>query len=153
MTTIRPALPADVPQLIAMMRELARFEGYLDHFRVTEDELAIRAFGPRPQCHILVAGGKTISAYAVWLITPFTYDLRPTVTLKELYVAPQQRGNGTARALLDRLREEAQHIGAGRIQWLVLPSNDAAKRLYKGFGGDIDRYWEHWQAPMPAAGL
>lgn len=148
MPSIRPALPADIPLLLAMMRELARFEGYLDDFRVTEEELLSRAFGPQPHCHILVVQGKvpgTLGGYAVWLVTPFTYDLRPTVTLKELYVAREQRGQGAARALLNRLHADARSIGAGRIQWLVLPSNEPAKHLYRTFGGDIDTYWEHWQ--------
>lgn len=135
--------------MLAMMRELARFEGYLAGFRVTESDLAERAFGPQPQCHVLVAEMQDgIGGYAVWLLTPFTYDLRPTVTLKELYVAPRHRGQGAAGALLARLREEALARKAGRIQWLVLPDNEAAKRVYRTFGGGEDRDWEHWQLAL-----
>ncbi|HEY1150315.1 MAG TPA: N-acetyltransferase [Pseudoduganella sp.] len=149
MITIRPARPQDTPELLAMMRELARFEGYLADFRVTESDLAERAFGAQPQCHILVAQtNEGIGGYAVWLLTPFTYDLRPTVTLKELYVAPKCRGQGAAGALLTKLREEASQHNAGRIQWLVLPDNEAAKRLYRTFGGEEDHYWEHWQLSL-----
>jgi len=149
--TIRRALPGDGVCLLEMMRELAAFEGYLDDFRVTASELEARAFGPAPQCAILVAQapGGALAGYAVYLVTPFTYDLRPTVTLKELYVARDCRGQGVAPALLAHLRQQALDIKAGRIHWLVLPSNDKARRLYRRFGGAPDTDWEHWQLGLP----
>jgi len=150
--TIRRAEPGDCAHLVEMMRELAAFEGYLDDFRVTARELEARAFGPAPQCAVLVAQGPggALAGYAVYLVTPFTYDLRPGVTLKELYVARDYRQQGVAAALLARLRQEACDLGAGRIRWLVLPSNDQAKRLYRRFGGAPDTAWEHWQLALPA---
>jgi RimJ/RimL family protein N-acetyltransferase len=52
--------------------------------------------------------------------------------------------------LLAGLRREAERIGAGRITWLVLPANEAAKRLYRRFGGAPDADWEHWRLALPA---
>jgi len=149
--TVRRAQPADGASLLEMMRALAAFEGYLPDFRVTARELGVRAFGPAPQCAILVAQapGAALAGYAVYLVTPFAYDLRPGVTLKELYVAPGHRQRGVAAALLARLRQDAQDLGAGRIRWLVLPSNEAAKRLYRRFGGALDTAWEHWELALP----
>jgi ribosomal protein S18 acetylase RimI-like enzyme len=148
--TIRPARSEDAGPLIGMMRALAAFEGYLPGLRVTDDDLRARAFGPRAQCGILVAQGQDgrLAGYAVWLVQAFTYDLRPTVTLKELFVDPMHRSQGIAASLLARLRGEAERIGAGQITWLVLPSNDAAKRLYRGIGGAPDADWEHWQLAL-----
>jgi GNAT superfamily N-acetyltransferase len=150
MFPVRTASLADVGQLIAMMSCLAAFEGYLDCFRVSTEELLERAFGANPQCSILVADGDdgTLAGYAVYLVQPFTYDLRPSVTLKELFVDSDHRGRGVAIALLERLRQDARQLGAGRILWLVLPSNKAAKRLYRRFGGSPDGYWEHWQLEL-----
>ena len=141
--TIRPARPDDAGPLIVLMRALAAFEGYLPAFRVTADDLHVRAFGPGAQCGILVAQGDDggLAGYAVWLVQAFTYDLRPTVILKELFVDVTYRSQGVASALLDSLRREAERSGAGQITWLVLPSNDAAKRLYRRFGGRPDTDW------------
>lgn len=149
---IRPARPDDADALIGMMRALAAFEGYLPRFRVTAGDLRTRAFGPGAQCGILVAQGDDggIAGYAVWLVQPFTYDLRPTVILKELFVDAGYRRDGIASHLLARLRSEAERIGAGQLTWLVLPSNDAAKRLYRRFGGAPDADWEHWRLALPA---
>jgi diamine N-acetyltransferase len=150
---VRPARPDDAEPLIAMMRALAAFEGYLPRFRVTAGDLRVRAFGPGAQCGILVAQGDDggLAGYAVWLVQAFTYDLRPTVILKELFVDAAYRNQGVASALLDSLRREAERSGAGQITWLVLPSNDAAKRLYHRFGGAPDADWEHWRLALPAA--
>jgi ribosomal protein S18 acetylase RimI-like enzyme len=67
------------------------------------------------------------------------------VTLKELFVDPAYRSRGIAADLLAGLRREAERIGAGQITWLVLPTNEAAKRLYRRFGGAPDPDWEHWR--------
>jgi diamine N-acetyltransferase len=150
---IRPARPEDAEALIGMMRALAAFEGYLPRFRVTARDLHARAFGPGAQCGILVAQGEggQPAGYAVWLVQAFTFDLRPTVTLKELFVDPAYRNRGIAEDLLAGLRREAERIGAGKIKWLVLPTNDGAKRLYRRFGGAPDPDWEHWRLALPEA--
>lgn len=150
MSEIRKAVPNDVAPLLVMMRALAQFESYLDRFTVREHDLLARAFGANAQCTILVAetSGGALAGYAVYLVQPFTYDLRPSVTLKELFVADAQRGQGVAMALLQRLASDARAIDAGRIVWLVLPSNAAAKRLYRRFGGSVDTAWEHWQLQL-----
>lgn len=148
---VRLARPDDAESLIVMMRALAAFEGYLPRFRVTAGDLRVRAFGPGAQCGILVAQGDDggLAGYAVWLVQAFTYDLRPTVILKELFVDPAYRQLGIAAGLLAHLQREAECIGAGQITWLVLPSNDAAKRLYRRCGGAPDTDWEHWQLTLP----
>ncbi len=43
---IRPAVEADVPELVAMIRELAEFENLADQVVITEDDLALGLFGP-----------------------------------------------------------------------------------------------------------
>jgi diamine N-acetyltransferase len=144
---IRPARPEDAEALIGMMRALAAFEGYLPQFRVTARDLVTRAFGPGAQCGILVAQGEDgqLAGYAVWLVQAFTFDLCPTVTLKELFVDPAYRNRGVATDLLAGLLREAERVGAGQITWLVLPTNEGAKRLYRRFGGAPDPDWEHWR--------
>lgn len=153
-STVRAAHPGDVEQLILMMRSLAEFEGYLNCFRVSVQDLLERAFGAAAQCSILVAddGNGSLVGYAVYLVQPYTYDLRPSVTLKELFVHSGYRGQGVAMALLERLEQDAGRLAAGRILWLVLPSNEPAKRLYCRFGGRPDTHWEHWQLALAGDG-
>ena len=155
---IRRAGAHDVGPLLSMMRELAVFERYAEHFHVTAPELLRRGLAPpqaRPEFIALVAEpalGVGLCAYAVLLLTPFTYDLRPTLTLKELYVSASHRRQGVAEALLAAVKAHAVGLGAGRIRWQVLPDNDAAQRLYRRWGGEPDPVWESWEMALPAPG-
>ncbi|MBL0729014.1 GNAT family N-acetyltransferase [Piscinibacter sp. HJYY11] len=146
---VRRATAHDVVPLLALMRALAVFEGYDADFRVTASDLLARGLGGQaaPEFIALVAedGHGSLCGHAVLLVTPFTYDLRPTVVLKELYVDVQHRRRGVAEGLLAAVQAEAQAIGAGRIRWLVLPGNGPAKRLYRRFGGAPDTAWESWE--------
>ncbi|HEX7251739.1 MAG TPA: GNAT family N-acetyltransferase [Thermoanaerobaculia bacterium] len=120
------------------MRGLARFEGYLEGFAVTPRELEQRAFGRHAQCAIEVAENVAtgdILGYAVVLTTPYTYDLKPTLTLKELYVEPDFRGLGVGKALMRAVAARATALSAGRLRWDVLPSNDRAEAFYRSLGG------------------
>ena len=114
---IRRAGAHDVGPLLSMMRELAVFERYAEHFHVTAPELLRRGLAPpqaRPEFIALVAEpalGVGLCAYAVLLLTPFTYDLRPTLTLKELYVSASHRRQGVAEAMLAAVKAHASDAG------------------------------------------
>ncbi len=126
------------------MRGLAAFEKYLDAFAVTESQLARRAFGRNPQCRITVAedrASKALLGYAVTVATPFTYDLAPTVTLKELFVRRASRSRGIGEALFRAVASQALETGAGRLKWDVLAGNRRAEDFYRALGGRRVRKW------------
>jgi ribosomal protein S18 acetylase RimI-like enzyme len=148
---VRPATPQDADALLVLMQALARFEGYADRFSVTAADLLARGLGrDDPQFHAWVApqADGTLAGYVVARTALFTLDLRPTVTLKELYVSASARGQGVGSRLFDAVRDHATRMNASRMDWLVLPSNIAAKRLYLRWGGAVDVAWEHWQLPL-----
>ncbi|MBC7974380.1 MAG: GNAT family N-acetyltransferase, partial [Myxococcales bacterium] len=84
---------------------------------------------------------------AVVYAIPFTYDLRPTLVLKELFVAEPTRATGIGRALMTAVLAHARTTGCGRLQWDVLPDNHRAKAFYRRFGGQPDAAWERWILP------
>lgn len=151
---IRLAHAGDVDALLESMQRLAEFEGYRDRFRVDAQELLARglAAGNGQQFRAFVAdrapnrrrspGG--LAGYAVVLEIPFTFDLRPTWVLKELFVDDDCRGQQVGTALMEAVIAHARMRGCGRLQWLVLPGNERAKQFYRRFGGDIDSEWESW---------
>ena len=139
---VREARAEDVPALLPLMRELARFEDYLEDFAVDEEQLTARAFAPEPQCRIFVAEtSDRLLGYAVIQELTFTYDLRPTVRLKELYVAPDARSQGLGEQLLAAVARWAKTRGAGRLKWDVLAGNQKAERFYQRLGGQPDTKW------------
>lgn len=65
-----------------------------------------------------------------------------------LFAVPHARGTGAASAALEAVIDKAKAIGAGRINWLVLPDNERAKKFYKKHGGKHDTDWHHWHIPI-----
>jgi ribosomal protein S18 acetylase RimI-like enzyme len=145
--TVRLANAGDAEGLVRLMEQLAEIAGHKD-FRVTTKELLARglAASQSQEFRAFVADcavGK-VSGYAVVQEIPFTFDLRPTLVLKELFVASADRRRGVGTALMESVIAYAQQRGCGRLRWLLLPGNDAAKRFYERFGGAIDSAWENW---------
>ena len=152
MTVVRRAGAADADALLALMRELAEFEGYAEYLAVTAADLVARGLAPagEPQFTAFVAErtGDGLLGYAVVVETPFTYDLRPTLTLKELYVRADARGTGAGTALFDQVLAHGRARGAGRLKWDVLPTNEPARVFYRRAGGAPDHHWERWILPL-----
>ncbi len=134
------------------MRELAAFERNIKHFHVTQDDLLDYGFGDTPRFGVFLAEREEkIVGIAVHYRIPWTYDMRPIVVLKELFVSDQARGIGAGRALFQRLLEHASDIGASAVRWTVLRDNDDAKRFYASVGGVLDVVWEPWEIRLPVA--
>lgn len=58
--------------------------------------------------------------------------------LNDLFVAPQARGKGVARALLDAAREHGRATGARYLQLETARDNASAQRLYEAHGWQRD---------------
>lgn len=58
--------------------------------------------------------------------------------LNDLFVTPQARGHGVARALLDAAREHGRATGARYLQLETARDNVAAQRLYAAHGWTRD---------------
>jgi GNAT superfamily N-acetyltransferase len=50
--------------------------------------------------------------------------------LEDLYVEPERRGQGVARALIEAVAASAREHGATRLYWLTHESNATARALY-----------------------
>ena len=99
---IRPAVEADVPELVAMIRELAEFENLSDQVVITEDDLARALFGPDAIVHdsVVEDGDGGLAAHALWYRTFSTFLGRTGIWLEDLYVRPAHRRKGYGAALL-----------------------------------------------------
>ncbi|MFZ6734517.1 GNAT family N-acetyltransferase [Undibacterium sp. Ji42W] len=148
---VRYAEAADASALLAMMRELAKFEGYLKSFRVQEQDLLAGGLGEEAtQFHALLAfsADGVLLGYAVLVEIAFTFDLRADCRLKELYVSPAARRLGVGAALMQAVLMHARSRGCGRLKWDVLPGNENARQFYRCYGGKPDTDWEAWILPL-----
>ena len=141
---IRTAAPADIPEIHAMIRELAEYERALGSAVATEEMLQEALFGPAPAvfAHMAVddATGETVG-FALWFLTFSTWLGRHGIYLEDLYVRPDRRGGGHGRALLAELARIAVARGYQRVEWQVLDWNEPSIGFYKSLGAFPQDEW------------
>lgn len=139
---IRPAAPADTAAITAMIHELADFERAADQCTVAEKQIETALFGEPATLrgHVAEVDGH-IAAMALWFLNFSTWDGTAGVYLEDLYVRPQFRRRGVARALLSVLARECLDNGYTRLSWWVLNWNSDAIALYDSIGAQPQREW------------
>lgn len=143
MIAIRLAGDDDLPALIAMMRA---FEAHLNAMapdggtQISEDRRAAMAtwlIGPQPFRGVLLAAGAAPLGYAAFSEMAWMDDGAPALWLSDLYIAPEARGQGVGRALMDALRSEARVHGAERVVFTVWRRNAPARAFYAALGAEV----------------
>lgn len=139
---IRFAEPADVPVLLALVRELAAYERAADQVAATPDLLHEALFGPKPAAEALIAerDGAAVGM-ALFFHNFSTWTGRRGLYLEDLYVTPAARGAGVGKALLKRLAEIAVARGCARFEWAVLDWNRPAIDFYRAMGAEMMDEW------------
>jgi len=138
-------MPADLPDIQALIHALAEYER-LSHLCVaTSEQLADALFGPRPAAEVQIAridgdSGPAIG-FALFCHTFSTFLGRRTLWLEDLYVRPEHRGRGVGRALLSRLAAIARERGCGRFEWAVLDWNAPSIAFYDSLGAAAMDEW------------
>ena len=139
---IRRAQPGDEVELTAMIHELAEFERAAHDCTVTETQLRTALFGESPTVHGHIAEEDgTAAAGALWFRNFSTWDGVAGIYLEDLFVRPQFRRRGLARALLATLARECVENGYTRLSWAVLDWNVNAIALYDAVGGRQQNDW------------
>lgn len=149
--TVRPALPADVPALHALVRALATYEREPDAVEATPDDLAAALFAPDPRVHCHVAevtddgGAPVLAGLAIWFVSFSTWRGRHGIWLEDLFVDPAHRGAGLGRRLLATLAAECTANGWTRLEWAVLDWNAPAQGFYRAIGAAPQDEWTTWR--------
>ena len=139
---IRQAELSDVPVIADLIRGLARFEKLEDEVSMTEELLAKNLFGKRRYAEALIAGdGGSPVGFALFFHNFSTFLARPGIYLEDLFVVPEQRGQGIGRALLQRLAQIALERDCGRLEWAVLDWNRDAIGFYERLGAKPNSEW------------
>lgn len=145
---IRPAEPADVPQLLGLIRDLAAYEREPDAAVATEDQIHDALFGgsatptgvPAAYCFVVDVDGQ-LAGLALYFLNFSTWLGRHGIYLEDLFVRPEFRGHGFGQALLARLAQECVDRGYGRLEWWVLDWNTPAIEFYRSQGAESMGDW------------
>ena len=143
---IRSAAPADIPAVLALIRELAEYE-HLSHVCIaTEELLSSHLFGEAPVAEAMVAVvDNRVVGYAIYFRTFSTFLALPGIYLEDIYVQPVHRRVGLGKAMLIEICRIAKRRGYGRVEWAVLKWNAPSIQFYELLGAEPLNEWQTYR--------
>lgn len=139
---IRPGTARDVPTIISLIRELAKYERLDEQIRLDARKLRQHGFGRRRYFRSLICtrAGHTIG-YAVYFFAYSTFSCGPVLFIEDIFVLPEERGKGAGNAMMKELARIAVREGCEQMEWLVLDWNTPSIKFYERLGARLDKTW------------
>ena len=146
MTTIRYAALSDLENLTDL------FEAYRAFYEKTPDRddarhfLLNRMIKDESEIFIALEDGAAVGFAQLYPLFSST-RLKRMWLLNDLFVAPEHRGKGISKLLLERAKELARETGACEVMLETAKTNDIGNQLYPSAGFELgtDFNWYHWE--------
>jgi len=139
--TIRKAIKTDMPQVLALIKELAAFEREPDAVEVTLEELEEEGFGQEPFFICFVAEMQEEIVGIALVYYRFSTWKGRSIHLEDLIVKESFRKYGIGKALYSQVLKFAREQGIRRVEWVVLKWNTNAIEFYEKTGAQILKEW------------
>jgi GNAT superfamily N-acetyltransferase len=140
--TIRDATKNDMPQVLDLIKELAKFEKEQDAVEVTINDLQEDGFGTHPAFHCFVAEVNSKIEGIALIYNRYSTWKGKILHLEDLIVSKTMRGSGLGTALLDTVVKYGHDLGVKRINWEVVDWNEPAITFYEKKGAKVLRDWD-----------
>ena len=139
---IAPVKREEMPELLELIRELARFEKLEHAVEATPEVLGNSLFGPQPAAGALLArcDGK-LAGYAIYFFTFSSFIGRAGIWLEDLYVRPEFRKQGLGLGLIQAVARVGVERNCGRFEWTALDWNVKALDFYDKLGAQKLGEW------------
>ena len=135
-----------IRSIIASDKEawLKHWNAYLDFYRadIVEDttehtwQSIISEEGPHGA--FVAELENEIVGFVIYLPHASSWSKGGYIYLEDLFVAPETRGKGVGKALIDQVNAQADKIGASRVYWITNADNLTAQKLYDGIAEKSD---------------
>jgi GNAT superfamily N-acetyltransferase len=134
--------PADLTDLLELIRELARFEHLEQEVEATVESLTEAFFGSKTAAGgLLVRRGDELAGYAIYFFTFSSFVGRRGIWLEDLYVRPKFRQQGLGRRLIEAVARVGVERNCGRFEWTALNWNKNALEFYDRLGARVLDEW------------
>ncbi|MBK6871830.1 MAG: GNAT family N-acetyltransferase [Kineosporiaceae bacterium] len=151
-TSLRPARPGDLPDIVHLVRDLAAYEREPDAVHATEAHFRAALFpddaAPTAFCHVACVsedGEEQVVGLAVWFLSFSTWTGTNGIWLEDLFVLPEFRGLGLGRDLLATLAGICTERGYHRLEWWVLDWNAPSIAFYESIGARAQDEWTRYR--------
>lgn len=139
---VRRATRRDVPKILRLIRDLAKYERLTRGLRLSAKRLRQHGFGHRRYFEALICEReKQPVGYAVYYFMYSTFTCVPVLFIEDIYVSPKERGKGTGKTMMKALARIAVRQDCTQMEWLVLDWNAPSIAFYRRLGAWLDREW------------
>jgi len=131
---IRRAAQTDLSFIYDSLKNLAFEENISNRFSLTEEKLFKALFSETAFAEVILVdlNAKSIGLL-LFSLTNRNFDLFPSsgIYMHNLYIQPEFRKQGFAKALLTKMKRIARERNCSRIDWVVLNDNVPAINFYQ----------------------
>jgi GNAT superfamily N-acetyltransferase len=139
---IRPGARRDASTIMALIRGLAKYERLLREYHPNAQRFRQHGFGRRRYFETLICTqAERPVGFALYYFTYSTFACRPILFIEDIFVLPDQRGQGAGKALMSALARIAIRKGCDQMAWNVLHWNTPAINFYRRLGARLDKTW------------
>lgn len=132
---VRAAVPADIPDILRLLRELAEYERKPETVNIDAASIERYVFSPEACAEVVLAhSGDRAVSYAIFFPFFSSFRGRPWLYLEDLYVTAAARGQGVGRRMMQHLARLALRRGWAGMCWGVLEWNAPAFAFYESLG-------------------
>ena len=140
--TIRKAKKTDMPSVLNLIQELAKFEKQPNSVEISVQDLERDGFAENPLFYCFVAEDENeIIGIALYYYRYSTWKGK-TIHLEDLIVKQEKRGTGAGFALYSEIIKQGKIDKVRRIEWAVLDWNTPAIEFYKKSGAKHLSDWD-----------
>jgi GNAT superfamily N-acetyltransferase len=137
----RKATKEDLPEVLALVKELALYEKAPEEVTITLQELEKDGFGEHPLYWIILAQIENeIVGMSFYYIRYSTWKGK-CLYLEDIVVKEAFRGQKIGKILFEETIKAAKKMNGKLLNWQVLDWNEPALNFYRKFNAELDNEW------------
>lgn len=148
--TIEHATASDLDALITLFESYRAFYGCAQDANAARDFLSQR-IANGDSAILLAKDGPRAIGFAQLYPVFSSLQLKRAWILNDLFVHPDYRGYGVARALMTAARQLARETGAASLSLETARDNASARALYESLGYRVDHTFLHYELSLADA--